>query len=231
MGEPVAHRQARNDASEQDDRRVFERLPGMLRRAGIEASEQGLAVMRAHFELLVRWNRKVNLTSVRDPVGILRRHFIESLFLTKVVKLGPGVLYDVGAGAGFPGLPVKAVKPEVRLVLVESNQKKVAFLKEVLREAHVLDARVEAERVENLIEGREIELADWITMRAVSGVADMLRVFRHLLVIHGQVALFLGEEDAERVSRGEPGFEWQDPVPIPDSERRVILVGQNLAGA
>src|ERR1017187_301967 len=108
-------------------------LGAALREVGIEASREQLAQFQAHFELLLRWNAKTNLTSVRDPEEILRRHFAESAYLTKVLPLGPGTLIDVGSGGGFPGIPVKIMSPETRVVLVESVTKKAAFLKEAAR--------------------------------------------------------------------------------------------------
>jgi len=181
--------------------------------------------MRAHYDLLLRWNRRVNLTAVRDPHEIVERHFLESACLVKALQLGRGLLYDVGSGAGFPGLPAKALCRDLKLVMVESNLKKAAFLKGVIREARLDGARVESGRVESLLERPEVELADWITMRAVGGIEAMLHVFRRLLLVRGYVALFLGEGDAARVARTEPGFTWREPLPIPHSERRVILVG------
>ncbi len=214
-----------------DEASAFARLPALLEQAGIAFDDEAVRIMRAHFELLLRWNRRVNLTAVRDPQEIVERHFLESACLVKAVPLGRGLLYDVGSGAGFPGLPVKALCRDLKLVLVESNLKKAAFLKEAIRETRVSGASVESSRVESLTERPEVELADWITMRAVGGVEDLLRVFRHLLVPHGYVALFLGERDAARSAAGEAGYRWQEPFAIPGSERRVILVGQNLAGA
>lgn len=210
------------------DARAFDRLAPLLRDAGIAADAEALRVMRAHYDLLLRWNRRVNLTAVRDPRAIIERHFLESAYLVKALQLSRGLFYDVGSGAGFPGLPVKALCRDLKLVMVESNLKKAAFLKEVIREARLDGARVESGRVESLIERPEVELADWITMRAVGDIEAMLRVFRHLLLVNGYVALFLGQDDARRVARTEPGFTWREPFAIPRSERRVILVGQGV---
>lgn len=202
-------------------------LGAILAELDLAATPAALGALGAHFRLLLHWNLKMNLTAIRDPEEILRRHFAESLFLTRVIEFRPGMLYDIGSGAGFPGLPVKAVHPEVRLVLVESSRKKSAFLKEVIRESGLEGARVETARAEQLGERGEVELADWATMRAVGGPEELLPVIRRLLVPRGQVALFLGQADADAITGA--GFEWQAPVPIPGSERRVVLLGRNLA--
>jgi 16S rRNA (guanine527-N7)-methyltransferase len=203
------------------------RLAAAAGEFGITLPPPALDVLRVHLELLLRWNRKVNLTAIRDPEEMLRRHFGESLYLDRVIRLGAGLMYDIGTGAGFPGLPLKALHPEIKLVLVESSQKKAAFLKEVISAAGIEGARVEAERAEALARRSELELADWVTMRAVGAFDDLLPVIRRLLAPHGQAALFLGEADAEGVAGGG-GFDWQAPVAIPHSQRRVILVGRAL---
>src|SRR5260370_29735102 len=92
----------------------FRRLPAYLAEVGVRATPEQLAQFRIHYDLLLRWNAKTNLTSVRDSAEILRRHFAESAYLTKVLALGPGTLVDVGSGAGFPGIPVKILSPSTR---------------------------------------------------------------------------------------------------------------------
>lgn len=204
----------------------LEQLPSLLAEVGVALDEEQMSVLLIHFELLLRWNRKANLTSIRHPGQILRRHFAESLFLTRVVQLGPGLLYDIGSGAGFPGLPLKVAHPELGLVLVESSQKKAAFLKEVVRASRLEGVRVEAARAEDLARRPGRELGHWLTMRAVGQLDRLLPLLRRLLLPEGQMALFLGAADAERVSK-LAGFAWAAPVPVPGSERRVILVGQS----
>jgi 16S rRNA (guanine527-N7)-methyltransferase len=202
------------------------RLGAVLSELGLAQSPAALAALVAHFELLLTWNRSINLTGIRDPDEILRRHFAESLFLTRVLELGPGLLYDIGAGAGFPGLPLKAVHPEIRLVLVESSEKKSAFLKEVIRASGMEGARVETARAEELAGRAGVERAAWATMRAVGGLRRLLPAIRRLLVPGGQAALFLGAGDVAAARAAGTSFEWQAPVAVPGSERRVILVGR-----
>ena len=221
---------ARTQPPEGSESAALRELPTMLAELGVTLDEPGLRVVRTHFELLIRWNRRINLTGVRDPRQILRRHFVESLFLTTVMSLGHGLLYDVGSGAGFPGLPLKAAHPELQVVLVESVQKKAAFLKEVVRTADLQEVRVEAARAEELARRPDRELGRWLTMRAVGRLDRLLPLLRQLLLPQGQVALFLGAADAERASRVS-SFAWGEPVTVPGSERRVILVGQAQAQA
>ena len=99
-----------------------------------------------YIDILLRWNAHVNLTSVRTPEEIVTRHFGESLFAARnlfPVPNGKGLqLIDVGSGGGFPGLPIKLWAPRNRLTLIESNRKKVTFLREIIRALKLTDAEV-----------------------------------------------------------------------------------------
>jgi 16S rRNA (guanine527-N7)-methyltransferase len=192
----------------------FEKLPRYLAEVGIRASPQQLEQFRAHFDLLIRWNARTNLTAVRDPHDILRRHFAESAYLTRVMPLGPGTLVDIGSGGGFPGIPVKILSPETRVVLVEAVQKKAAFLKEVARSVGLAGLEVFPGRFEDM---KDLA-ADWLTMRAVKLDGQLLGAVKRC-VPRGTCAVFLGESDAARLSGAQIH-------PIPGSDRRVIAVGE-----
>jgi 16S rRNA (guanine527-N7)-methyltransferase len=191
----------------------FSKLPKYLAEVGVHASPAQLEQFRAHFDLLLRWNERMNLTSVRDPAAILRRHFAESAYLTRVVALG-GTLIDIGSGAGFPGLPVKILSPDTRVVLVEAVQKKAAFLKEVARTLGLPGLEVFAGRFEDL----SGVSADWVTLRAVKLDPPLSEAITRS-VPRGTYAIFLGESDASRLAGAKIH-------PIPGSDRRVIAVGE-----
>src|SRR5881227_901530 len=95
--------------------------------------DQALQIQR-YVKILLSWNDKVNLTAIRDPLEILYRHFCESMFAAVAVPLVAGRLADVGSGGGFPGLPLRIFRPELQVLLIESNIKKATFLAEVVRE-------------------------------------------------------------------------------------------------
>ena len=112
-----------------------------------EPSEDLLAQLSQYLDLLLHWNRRTNLTAIRDPEGIVRRHFGESLFAARHIPAGAQTLLDLGSGAGFPGLPIQLVHPELQVTLAESQNKKAAFLREAVRvlglRSTVWDARAE----------------------------------------------------------------------------------------
>ena len=177
--------------------------------------------LQAHLELLLKWNEKISLTAIRDPQEIVRRHFGESLFTGAQLDLKPSSrLADLGSGAGFPGLPIAVLRPEIKVTLIESQQKKVAFLREVNRSAQITNASVYAGRAEELSSESQI-----VTMRAVERFASVLPIAASLLEAHGELALLIGAAQAQIARTKLLHFEWKEPVSIPESRERVLLVG------
>ena len=135
-------------------------LEGALGELGVEASASQMELMRAHFALLRKWNRRINLTAIRGPREAAYRHFGEAAFLHRELPEANSVV-DVGSGGGFPGLPLAVLRPGTPVTLVESRLRKAAFLKEASRacpNVTVAHCRIEA------WPGR----ADWAVLRAVA---------------------------------------------------------------
>src|SRR6202011_5460320 len=131
----------------------------------IDVNTNQIGQIQEYIRLLLVWNEKVNLTAIRDPLEILYRHFCESMFATKVVKLGRCRLADIGTGGGFPGLALKILLPDAQVVLVESNVKKATFLAEVVRALGIKGANVLVSRYEEL--GDQIAPVDFLLTRAL----------------------------------------------------------------
>src|SRR5215472_4670864 len=123
-------------------------------------------------KLLLTWNDKINLTAIRDPLEILYRHFCESMFGAKVLPVENCRLADVGSGAGFPGLPLKIIRPDLEVFLIESNVKRATFMAEVIRELDLTDAKVLVSRFEEL--GEEVAPLDFVCSRALGDFAKFL---------------------------------------------------------
>ena len=118
-----------------------------------------------YLELLLKWNSRTNLTAIRDPEEIVRRHFGESLFAAQ--HLGDcQTLLDFGSGAGFPGLPIQLMRPDIRVTLAESQNKKATFLREVIRTLG-LKTEVWAARVETMPSSQRFDI---VTLRAVDNM-------------------------------------------------------------
>ena len=172
--------------------------------------------------ILLRWNAKTNLTAIHDPLEILYRHFCESMFGAVVIPAERCRLADVGSGGGFPGLPMKILRPELDLYLIESNIKKATFLTEVVRDLGLRGVRVLVSRYEELSE--EVAPLDVVCSRAVGDYGPFLAWAGGRGISVEKVALWIGGQDADAVRR-LGGWEWRDPHPIPHSRRRFILVG------
>ncbi len=202
-----------------------ENIVTSLRPYGVAASALLCDQIRSYVDLLLRWNIKTSLTTVTDPAEILRFHFGESLLAVTTVPIRHGRLADVGSGAGFPAVPIRMVSEDLSVILIESNQKKATFLAEVVRELQLQSVEVRRCRMEDV--RFDDEAVDFVTARAVRINEEFLNWSRGSLNPSGSVVLWLGEEDASRVSRNS-GWRWDDPIQIPQSERRMILRGTKI---
>lgn len=166
-----------------------------------------------YLDLLLKWNARTNLTAIREPEEIVRRHFGESLFAA--AHLGPcETLLDLGSGAGFPGLPIALLRPEIRVTLAESQGKKAAFLREAVRTL-ALDVEVWGNRAEDLPPERRF---DTVTLRAVDNMAAAL-VAAEPRAAH-RLVLLTSRAGAPSL----PDFPGRVEVPIPESEDRILLL-------
>src|SRR5208283_1158765 len=138
----------------------------------LDVSEQQVIYIQQYMRLLLIWNEKINLTAIRDPLEILYRHFCECMYATVAVPVENGRLADVGSGGGFPGLPIKILRPELHVFLIESNIKKATFLAEVARDLELTDLRVLVSRFEDLSE--EVTPLDYVCSRALGEFAPFL---------------------------------------------------------
>jgi len=169
-----------------------------------------LARLELHYELLVRWNRVLNLTSVRTLAEMVERHYCEPVFAAWQLPEGGVTIADIGSGGGFPGIPIAIVRPQGSTVLIESHQRKAAFLREASRD--LSNVRVVAKRAEDVN-----ERFDWVVSRAVR-YADIVGSLKKL---GGHAELLTGEVSASDL----PGFEWRPPIQVPWGKHRYIWIG------
>ena len=176
--------------------------------------------MSEYLDLLLRWNARTNLTAIREPEEIVRRHFGESLFAAANLSAAanseeplPNTLLDLGSGAGFPGLPIAFAHPEIAVTLAESQNKKATFLREAVRTLGLGNVEVWAARAETFPSGRRFHT---VTMRAVDDMAAALKAAEPLAA--SQMLL---------LTTGEPtlpeAFRITETLPIPGSETGILL--------
>jgi 16S rRNA (guanine527-N7)-methyltransferase len=191
-----------------------------------ELNPPQLASISTYIDLLLRWNARVNLTSVRRPEDIVTRHFGESLFAARHLfpePAAPASLIDVGSGAGFPGVPMKIWAPAIHLTLVESNNKKVSFLRQLTRSLTLTGINVFPGRAEACTGPG----ADVVTLRAVERFSSALPTAARLVTPEGRLVLLIGHAQVADAAKLLPAFSWDAPLPLPLSSSRVLLVGRS----
>jgi 16S rRNA (guanine527-N7)-methyltransferase len=202
--------------------RIGERLGQLLTRAGLPSlNPEQITRFESHFSLILRWNARTNLTAIRDAEGIVSRHFLESISCAHALPAGIRTLLDFGSGAGFPGIPIAIVRPEIAVTLAESQGKKAAFLQEAVR---VLDLpmKVHAGRAEAL--GTDFES---VVLRAVDKMEEAVEAAARLTAPSGRLVLMTTESDREKLEAAAGvEFVWNEPVSILVGESRIVLVGR-----
>jgi 16S rRNA (guanine(527)-N(7))-methyltransferase RsmG len=190
--------------------RVFAELLRERLRGIVELSHAQIAALEAHYELLVRWNKTVNLTTITSLEEAVERHYCESLFLGAHLPAGNLRVVDVGSGAGFPGFPVAILRPDCTVALVESHQRKAVFLREASRKAG--NVRVIAKRAEEVE-----EQFDHLVSRAVS-YEDLSGSLRRLAPA---ADLLTGAEEPTGL-----GMVWDEAVAVPWGKARFLRIGR-----
>ncbi len=178
-----------------------------------------LASISIHLDLLTRWNQHMNLTALRSPQEMVVRHFGESLFAARALlsRNAQQELFDLGSGAGFPGLPIKYWAPRLQLTLIESHGKKATFLREVGRSLQLSAFSVLNVRAESLSQH-----ASLVTMRAVEKFEHALAAASRLVAPGGRLAILIGEAQRERALSLLPEGE-SSTLALPSSEQRILL--------
>ncbi len=189
-----------------------------------------------YLQLLTHWNQKMNLTAVRDAEVLVRLHLAECLRAAQTIPSGVETVLDFGSGAGLPGIPIQIVRPELRVTLAESQKKKVAFLREAVRELGLVGATIHAGRVEDM---QSSSVFDLVTLRAVDKMAEAMQAAIPRIrpvggALRGSCMLLTSRSEVASVmagTRDKAGFEriaWEIPDAIPGTNQRVILWGSRI---
>jgi 16S rRNA (guanine527-N7)-methyltransferase len=191
---------------------------GLALSAGVE--EQ----LMKYTELLAKWNRTYNLTAVRDPLAMVSHHLLDSLaVLPHLDFAGVGArIADVGSGGGLPGIPLALARPQWHVALVESNDKKAAFLQQAKIELELGNVEVQARRVETWHPAERFAV---VISRAFAELADFAAAGRHLLAPAGVIAAMKGKDPSDEVTRLS-GYRCRTvtlDVPFVEGERHLVL--------
>jgi 16S rRNA (guanine527-N7)-methyltransferase len=185
---------------------------------------------------LRRWNEQVNLTAIADTPGIVTRHFLDSLRCATSWGQAPGSLVDIGAGAGFPGLPLKILRPELQLTLVESIAKKAAFLRHIVDTLGLTDVEVIVARAEAA--GRDPaqrERYDVAVARAVAELRVLAEYCLPLCRIGGRFLAPKGARIEDELQAALPAIAQLggrlvaiEPVALPELEPRTLVIVEKI---
>lgn len=158
-----------------------------------------------YFKLLKEWNQKINLTAITEPEEVFIKHFFDSLSCLKILpSKGFFSLIDIGTGAGFPGIPLKILRPEMKLTLVESVQKKALFCKNVAHELALRDVLILNQRAEDVGQDpMHRETYDWAVARAVAALPTLLEYLLPLVKVGGKALAMKGTHVTSEIKQSE----------------------------
>ena len=200
---------------------------------GITLSEIQLKQFYNYMNLLIEWNKKINLTAITEPDEIILKHFVDSLTISKYIPDGTK-LVDVGTGAGFPGIPLKIYRQDIEITLLDSLQKRINFLDEVIRELNLEKIETLHSRAEDFGKDKKYrEKFDIATSRAVANLATLSEYLLPLVKIGGKVISMKGSLIEEELENSKNAIkilggkiERVDEFDLPNSDisRNIVLI-------
>ncbi len=184
-------------------------LKTRMEERGFSVSRHQLAQFEIYRRELVDWNTRINLTSLTDDLDIIDKHFIDSLLLVRYETLGHGIkVADVGVGAGFPGLPIKIYRPDIRLSLLESVGKKTRFLEHIIARLELENVDVINNRAEVIARSPEHrERYDLVLARCVAHLPTLVEYCLPLVSVGGKFVAYKGHEAEAEVRDAEVAVE------------------------
>lgn len=191
-----------------------------------------------YMNLLLEWNEKINLTAITDEKEIILKHFIDSFTINKFINSGDKIL-DIGTGAGFPGLPIKIIRPEVDVFLMDSLNKRINFLNEVIESLQLKNIEAFHSRAEEMAKNNKFrEKFDVVTSRAVAKLNILLEYMLPYTKINGKCLCMKGPNIEEEIKEAEKALkilggeiEKIEKIILPDSniERNIIIIRKKSA--
>ena len=211
-------------------KREFEKY---LAKMNISLLKEQYEQFYAYMELLIEWNEKMNLTAITDPKEIILKHFVDSLTIAKYVEEGKSII-DMGTGAGFPGIPIKIYRKDVKVVLADSLNKRIKFLDEVIDKLKLENVETIHCRAEELGKNKQYrEKFDYATSRAVANLSTLSEYLMPFVKLNGKCIFMKTIEVEEELEKAKKAIktlggkvEKVDKFEIPESDlgRSIIIV-------
>jgi len=198
-----------------------------LKELNIVCSSEQISAFMTYLSELKKWNRAYNLTSLKKDEDIIIKHFLDSLLYLKAFPEGKLRLIDAGTGAGFPGIPIRIVRPELNITLIESSRKKTAFLRHIARSLNLSGLEVLEQRLEHL--GKEHErVYDLIVSRATFSISAFLKMACRYAKEGGRLVLNKGPKLSEEMKRAGVDEAVREVLslrlPIIHDERNLVVL-------
>lgn len=165
----------------------------------IEFDDKQLNQFYEYMNLLLEWNEKINLTAITAPEEIILKHFIDSLTINRYIEQNRSIT-DVGTGAGFPGIPLKIYRPDLKVTLVDSLNKRINFLNEVIYKLNLKDINTVHSRIEDFGKDKKYrEKFDYVTARAVANLSTLSEYLIPISKIEGKCICMKGNDIKEEI--------------------------------
>ena len=211
-------------------KREFEKY---LEKMSISLNKEQYDQFYAYMVLLIEWNEKINLTAITEPQEIILKHFVDSLTIAKYIEEGKTII-DMGTGAGFPGIPLKIYRNDVKVVLADSLNKRIKFLNEAIEKLQLKNIETIHCRAEELGKNKEYrEKFDYATSRAVANLSTLSEYLLPFVKLNGSGIFMKTMEIDEELENAKKaikilggGIEKVDKFEIPESDlgRSIIIV-------
>ena len=214
----------------------FEKMQEKSKDLGVRFSVKQIEQFFEYMNLLIEWNEKMNLTAITEPDEIILKHFIDSITILKELEDG-SKLVDVGTGAGFPGIPLSIMNPTLKITLVDSLNKRLIFLQEVVNKLKLENIEIVHARAEEFGQNKKYrEQFDISTSRAVANLATLSEYLIPLVKIGGKVISMKAAEAKQELNEAKKAIEVLggtvekvDEFNLPQSDigRTVIIIRKN----
>lgn len=216
-----------------DKEEFFQKIDNLSCKLEIKLDEKQKENFYEYMNLLIEWNERINLTAIIEPNEIILKHFIDSITISKYIEENSYVL-DMGTGAGFPGIPLKIIRPDIKMVLVDSLNKRINFLNEVIKELELDNIEAIHSRAEEIGKNKKYrEKFDIVTSRAVANLSTLSEYLIPLAKINGKCLSMKGPNSNEEIEKSKNAIkvlggtiEKIDEFKLPESdiERTIIEI-------
>ena len=208
------------------------KLREKLKKINIEFDDKKIEQFYKYMNLLIEWNEKINLTAITEPDDIILKHFIDSLTISKYINENKKIA-DIGTGAGFPGIPLKIAKPNIQMFLIDSLNKRIKFLEEVIKQNEIANTFAIHARAEEIGHNKEYRgNFDVVTSRAVARLNVLLEYMMPLVKLGGKCICLKGPNIGEELEEAKKAIdilggkiEKVEEIELPDSDnKRTIII-------